>query len=447
MEQPQADRIFVGATVIDGTGAPPRPGTAVAVRDGRISWVGPSSELDQDNATQCVDVRGKYLIPGLMDANVHLVLQIDPEVLLRYEPGEYDELVLEAAQVALKAGITTVFDTWGPLDSIRRVRDRIKTGHAIGSRIFCAGNIIGNHGPWSANFVPLYSSMNPAVVELVNRQWEQGVGGELAWMSSDAAVELVREYIATSRIDFVKYASAAHGARQLIALSPDVQRGIVEAAHAAGITAQACAGTPETLKLAIEAGVDLLQHGTTSGLYPMTDETMDLIVRRQLPCVVLLYTDRHVATVPERFRRIMLVKDDNDRKIIKAGGKLMQATDGGIVGPNWETSPWLGSVAGCEDLPWRLGESHILWLQAATDRVMAPIDALCAMTRNIAEAYHKDEDLGTVGLGKRADLLVLDADPLADPENYRRITYVVKDGVVIDRDRLPEHPVLTQRTA
>jgi imidazolonepropionase-like amidohydrolase len=444
MEQPHADRIFVGATLIDGTGSPPRSDTAVAVRDGRISWVGPASDLDQENATHCIDVRGKYLIPGLMDANVHLVLRIDPEVLLKYGPGEYDELVLEAAQIALKAGITTVFDTWGPLQSIRRIRDHINEGGTIGSRIFCAGNIIGNNGPWSANFVPAYSSMNPAVVARVNRHWEQGVGGELAWMSSDAARDVVREYIATSGIDFVKYASAAHGARQLIALSPDVQRGIVEEAHAAGMTAQACAGTPETLKLAIEAGVDLLQHGTTSGLYPMTQETMDLIVSRQLPCVVLLYTDRHVATIPESFRTIMLVKDDNDRRIIKAGGKLMQATDGGIVGPNWETSPWLGSVAGCEDLPWRLGESHILWLQAARDHEMAPMDALLAMTRNIAEAYDKDDELGTLEPGKRADLLVLDADPLEDPENYRRIMSVVKDGVVIDRDRLPEHPVLTQ---
>jgi cytosine/adenosine deaminase-related metal-dependent hydrolase len=76
---------------------------------------------------------------------------------------------------------------------------------------------------------------------------------------------------------------------------------------------------------------------------------------------------------------------------------------------------------------------------------MDPMDALLAATRNIAQAYRKDDELGTIEPGKRADLLVLDGDPLTDVENYRRITQLVKDGAVVDRERLPEDPVLTRR--
>src|SRR4051794_15329810 len=127
-------RAFVGATVVDGTGAAPLEEAAVVVDDGRIVSVGPAAALDHDSL-EIVDVGGKHVIPGLMDANVHLVLHCDPEVLLRYEPGEYDELAFEAAQVALKAGITTVFDTWGPLEALKRVRDRINAGDVTGSKI------------------------------------------------------------------------------------------------------------------------------------------------------------------------------------------------------------------------------------------------------------------------------------------------------------------------
>jgi len=68
------------------------------------------------------------------------------------------------------------------------------------------------------------------------------------------------------------------------------------------------------------------------------------------------------------------------------------------------------------------------------------MDALLAATRNIAEAYGKADELGTLEAGKRADLLILDADPLADPRNYRRIVEVLKDGSRIDRAALPESP-------
>ena len=72
-----------------------------------------------------------------------------------------------------------------------------------------------------------------------------------------------------------------------------------------------------------------------------------------------------------------------------------------------------------------------------------PMDAILAATRNIAAAYHKLDDLGTIEKGKLADLVVLDADPLDDLNNIRKISMVMKDGQVVNRDSLPIKKLLT----
>ena len=86
-----------------------------------------------------------------MDANVHLVYGVSVEFLARYE-GRFEELIAEAAQVGLANGLTTVFDSWGPLTPLLAVRDRIAKGEIPGSRLYVAGNIIGLTGPFGRDF-------------------------------------------------------------------------------------------------------------------------------------------------------------------------------------------------------------------------------------------------------------------------------------------------------
>jgi hypothetical protein len=138
------------------------------------------------------------------------------------------------------------------------------------------------------------------------------------------------------------------------------------------------------------------------------------------------------------------IKDDNDRRLIAAGAKLLMANDAGVLGETAKTNSYLSTWFGSRpDVPVHLGSQHLPWIRAAVERGMRPLTALLSATRNIAEAYGKLDELGTVEPGKRADLVILDADPLADPDNYARIAHVVKDGSLVDRDRLPQDPVLT----
>ena len=130
----QADSLAIThVTIIDGTGAQPISDGAILIEDGKISFSGPRQELNIPADIQTINASGKFVIPGLMDANLHLFLNRDLETLIKYE-DRYDEIVVEAAQLTLKAGQTTVFDTWGPLPALVKARDKINNGEVPGSR-------------------------------------------------------------------------------------------------------------------------------------------------------------------------------------------------------------------------------------------------------------------------------------------------------------------------
>jgi imidazolonepropionase-like amidohydrolase len=443
---------ITGATVIDGTGGPPLADAVVLVEDGRVGWVRPRAEAIVPERAEVLDATGRFVIPGLMDANVHLCGPY-PDVLLQYD-GRYAELIEEGAQLTLRSGVTTVFDTWGPLDALTAARDRIARGEVPGSRMYVAGNIVGFGGPLTPDFFDAGQLLGPDLTERINAQFEQGIGPDLFWLTPDGVRERVREYIERSAIDFVKYASSGHGKfRHMIALSQPMQRVVVEEAHRAGLTVQAHTTTVESLRMAVESGVDLLQHPDATGLEPIPDETLTAIVERPVSAAVIVYTDRHHAWVREHGPAWLgkyitnQTRDENQRRLIAAGARVLMTTDGLVSGPAIANHPVAGMMFTCDDSPCTIGESHFTWLEAVVQRGMTPMAALLAATRDVAVAYGRDTELGTLEPGKRADLVVLDADPLADVRNYRRIHAVLKDGVRVDRDALPARRLLTEPAA
>ncbi len=436
---------IVGGTVLDGTGNPAADDAVVLIDGERIAAVGPRATTPVPPDATVVEAAGRYVIPGLMDANVHLSSAL-PDTLLEYE-GRYEGLVEEAAQVALRAGVTTVFDTWGHLESLVAVRDRINRGEVVGSRMYVAGNIIGFGGPMSSDFYAPGSFLSPRTVSRINAQWEQGVGQELMWETPGEVARRVRDYIGRSGIDFVKYAGCAH-VTPYITFSEPTQKLIVEEGHRAGLTVQAHTLSVESLRMEIEAGADVLQHGNLTRT-PIPDDTIDTVVGKQLPVAALINTEGYLdwvhslGPVPMR-KAFSRQQDANDRRLIEAGARLLLTTDGSVLGPTKLSHPAIAPYAGgAVDPPYELGESHFRWLVAVTERGLAPMDALLAATSNVAEAYGLSQDLGTLEPGKRADLLILEADPLQDVANYRRIVAVYKDGAAVDRDGLPLHRYLT----
>jgi hypothetical protein len=150
---------IVGATVIDGNGGAPLQNATVVVTGSRITAVGPNASVTVPAGATVIDGAGKFVTPGFVDTNVHLSLYGGGNggANDRYETAVkyWDRnaaLALEAAQMHLKYGVTTVRDSYGALQPLIETRDRIKRGEAVGPRLLVAGNIVGWGGPFSVSF-------------------------------------------------------------------------------------------------------------------------------------------------------------------------------------------------------------------------------------------------------------------------------------------------------
>lgn len=433
-----------GGTVVDGTGAAPIADATVLTRDGRIVAVGAAGDVAVPADATVVDARGKYVIPGLMDANLHLFLNIDLETLVKYE-GRYHEIVLEAAQIALRSGQTTVFDTWGPREALATARDMINRGDAPGSRIYLAGNIIGFDGPLSADFREAAAAhVSKAFAARVNETWEQKTGRALLWMPPDSVRAVIREY-ATTGVDFLKYGASGHVEMNFVSFSPAVQRAIVEEGRRAGLTVQTHTTSVESFDMALEAGVDIVTHCGISGpTHRLPLEYVQKLVDRGVACSVLPITQRRLDALEKEapsstITPYMKVGKENHRNLIRAGAVLLVSTDAGIENPVLRSeSPTL--AADTVDPRVKLGEGHFNALAALEEMGMAPMEILKSATSHVARAYKLDDEIGALEPGKAADMVVLDADPLASALNYRRIHAVIQGGRVVDRDLLPTAP-------
>jgi len=438
---------IVGATIIDGTGRAPIQNGVILIGDDKIVSVGRREEVRVPESARVVDGTGKFIIPGMMDSNVHLVIQRTVEFLARYE-NRLEDLIEEAAQIALKNGQTTVFDTWGPLQPLLNVRERINRGEIAGSRIFAAGNCIGMSGPLGVDMnADGGKTASAAFVRRINAVWEENVGPDLAYMMPDQVRAEVRKYISRG-MDFLKYASTGHAQPRLIVFSEDVQKAIVEESHKAGLTVQAHTTSNESLRLAIQAGVDLITHADDTGPMAMSEETLAILKERRIPCGIIPKTNRRwdleIGQNPgtpgaPADPRMLRFRRSNQILLIKAGVPLLLNTDGGLWHPDhlaqFPPEYWLdfGAV---------IGEGYLTSCQAMVDSGVSPMDVILSGTRNIAAAYKKLDRLGTLEPGKLADLVILDGDPLADIGNVRKIHAVMKDGKIVNRDRLPVKKIL-----
>ena len=439
---------ITGATIIDGTGRDPVRDGVIVIRDGKIAAIGPKASTAVPPGAQVINASGKHVIPGLMDANVHLMLGSAIEFIVRYE-GRYEDLIEEAAQVALKNGLTTVFDSWGPLQALLNVRDRINRGDTQGSRMFVAGNIVGFTGPFGHDFNgAAETTVTPTLARRINAIWEENTGPDLMYLTPEQLRVEIRKYL-TRGIDFLKFGATGHREEYFIMFSPAAQKVIVEETHRAGIPVQTHTTNVEGLRMVLEEGVDMVQHGDWTGPTPIPPETIKLFIDRKIYCAIQPFTQKRIENALEegsdapssRRKDKIRTVHVNDTNLIKAGVPLLLATDAGMIDPDRREGM---SAKALLERSTTLGEAHFHWFKAVAEKGMKPMDAIVAATRNIAAAYRKLDRFGTLEPGKLADLVVLDADPLQDLNNIQRISMVMKDGRVVDREKLPLKRVLSQ---
>src|SRR5262249_62147934 len=150
--------------------------------------VGPWASVQIPDGATVIDAKGGYVFPGFIDTNVHLSLygglRDRYETLVRYHSRQ-SEIVLEASQLQLKHGVTTVRDSYGMLRPLTQMRDAIARGEAVGARILAAGNIVGWGGPYSVSFSLTSEKDLTLFQEQMNDSITQGGGEDLMDMSPE----------------------------------------------------------------------------------------------------------------------------------------------------------------------------------------------------------------------------------------------------------------------
>ncbi len=465
------DLALVGGTVITATGEAPIGNAVVLVSAGRIVDVRADGKVPSGYRT--VDVSGKYVTPGLIDSNIHLILTTVPEFFVKYEDRLVD-IAIQSAQVGLKYGLTTMPDTWGPLKPLLEARDRINAGEFVGSRVLVAGNIIGTGGPFSAYFMGGWPArglttryggwVSPVIQRRIDALWEDDVGPRMIAMTPEEVGETMRNYLAKG-VDFVKVGVSGHslGAAEPLLFSPEALEAIRKEVRKAGVPLLTHTFTIESLRLAIEIEPDLLMHPNV-GIPPLNlaSESQQKAIRALIADIVDKGIYAGLMAIPEKsqaeiykgwdysehrdkpyLNEIMVNRQihmggvpfesraEGVRAWLDAGVKYTLATDQGPESADLGPTVW-----------GRLGRMHFDRMVGLQDVGASPMEILIASTRNGAEAYGLGDELGTVENGKIADLLVLDADPLEDIGNFRKISMVIKHGEIIDRDELPTVKVL-----
>ena len=444
---------IVGATLIDGNGGKPIPDAVILIEDDKIVEIGHGQRQGFAEGVRVIDASGRYVIPGFVSANVHLIDGINLmfgggiEYLARFE-GRLHEVIEEAAQIALANGMTTVFDTWNALGPVLHSRDRINSGQVPGARLFACGNIVGMGGPFSADFrAESRLVMTKTFADRIDTMFEANVGRRLAALLPNEVRAIIRDYLATG-IDFLKFAVSDHivkeAANPHLTFSARVQRVIAEETRAAGKPLVTHTTSVESLHDAIELRADAMMHCTMTSQVPMPEEFIERMIADTIWGEIQPVTSTYQAAANAVGGLLADyaggVHRDNTIRLIQAGAPILMGTDAGCTDPD---SLCDHHPAMLVDRPWSLGEDHFLWFRSMHELGMKPMDILMASTRNPARAYHKDHLFGTVEAGKYADLLILEANPLEDVENFRRIATILQAGKEVDRGSLPMQKVVT----
>jgi imidazolonepropionase-like amidohydrolase len=409
--------LLTNARVIDGTGRAPIERASVQVEDGRIVEVvdvgAEGAELDG-----AVDVGGRTLMPGLVDAHAHLSSDISrspgfgPPPALHGElprPRELGYFVLaKTARVLLAAGITTVRDVGSYDDEAIALREAVRLGIVEGPRILSCGRIISATAPGGAIFTTMYREADGA----------------------DDMRKAVREQLRRGA-DYVKL--MATGARSVLAEDPEPAQmtapelaAIVDEAHRLGVRVAAHVEGLDGARLAVREGVDTVEHGLSLHREPKLLATM-------AECgIVLVPTLSTFHDLAERFTDDFApaLVEQAKRQLDEAYATLVAAQRAGVTIAMGHDSGPPGDNA--------------IELVRMVDGGLSALEGVRAATFGSATALGLSSEVGTVTPGAVADLLVVDGDPLADVRvlcDPEQIWMVVQGGkVVAGRDRPVSEP-------
>jgi hypothetical protein len=409
----QGTLALVGGTLIDGTGAPPVQDSVVVIQNGKILSAGPRGKVALPKNAQVLDVTGKTVIPGLWDMHAH------------FEQVEW-------GPVYLAAGVTTVRDCGNEFEFITAVREAINSGQGVGPRLLLAG-IVDGSGPialgvarvdtpeqareWvhryhdaGFNQIKIYSSVKKENLEVVTAEAHK-LGMTVTGHIPEGLTGFDGVNAGMDQINHITYIVRM--------MAPDIPGG------------RGAANSPETLKAfrnfdpnseqSQKAIQFLKSHGTvvdpTLAVFEMFQRTGRKPLESFEPGVAkvapaLSVQLRNVGPGPARAdlgQAQFAAELEAVSALHRAGVPIVAGTD--------QTVP---------------GHSLHRELELYVEAGFTPMEALEAATLVPAKVMGLEKETGTIEPGKRADLVILGANPLDNISNVRRTERVIQGGVVYD---------------
>ena len=396
--------VLRAARLIDGRGGSVVSPAVIVVRGNRIESIGGAVPAD----AQVIDLGDMTLLPGLIDAHVHTLLQgditsEDYDVQLFKESLPYRALrATKALKIALGHGFTTVRDveTEGAMYTDVDLKRAINNGVIDGPRMVVstrAMSVTGGYGP--SGYAP--DVTYPMGVQIVD--------------GADSARKAVREQIAHGA-DWIKvYADRSYFVAKDGTLSStptfnaEEMKAIVEEAHRLRHKVAAHAMARPGIENALNAGVDSIEHGIA-----IPDDLLDVMLAKGTYLCPTLTVTEYVA--PGRggvWMKIPAFHRDSFSRALKRGVKIAFGTDAG--GFAWDA----------------INEAKEF--EYETRYGMTPMQAIQTATRNAADLLDMSDRIGTIEAGKFADIVAVPGNPLSDITAMERVAFVMKDGNVYKR--------------
>ena len=397
------DLVMGAPTLFDGVDV--QHDMAVGVQDGLIAWIGPRAQAPE--ATIVLESPGT-LLPGLLDLHFHHFLLMDPDPIVAAKDVSLDRKPLVAVKVFkaawaaktwLETGVTTVRDAGAPDYLAVAIREAIEDGWVPGPRVLASGPLISQHGG--------IRSGNEDMVEEVTGEDE---ARKCARLQLKAGVDVLKIYGASS---------IGGGGGRLIGppgwpqLSEPEMRAIVEEAHKAGRLASAHAVSAESIKNAVRAGVDWVDHADF-----LDDEVIELLLEHDTPIVPTQSIAWSLFTygeemgfgkyLPKVAKEVFDQAHDGLVKAWKAGVRMAAGTDA--------DNPRASIVTEC---------------RLFTEIGLTPVEALRAATSVAAEVLGQAKTIGSITVGKVADLLLVTGRPTETIDELASVHTVVQSGRVV----------------
>jgi imidazolonepropionase-like amidohydrolase len=396
-EQPSAFSIR-NVLLVDGTGSPPRPDQAVVVDAGRITWIGPSGATPTGERMTVIDGRGRTLLPGLINCHVHLCHDGAPDLFAQARADSPTAASLRGflnLDLAMRSGITTVRDCGAANNVAIELSRAIESGMITGPRVLAAGRVItmtGGHG----YFIGREADGPDAVRAATRAEIKEGAH----FIKAMATGGVLTPGVTPTQT----------------ALQPDELEAVAREAHNSGRRAACHAIGNEGIKNAIRAGIDSIEHA-----YYLDDEAVQLMIDRGTFVVPTLLAGHQIVKngqagrVPRWITDKSLATAEHHRESFtlaaRSGVKIAAGTDAGTpFNPHGDLAAELKLMVDCG---------------------LSPADAIVAATRNAAENLGLLHDTGSIEIGKRADLILVDGDPTTDISALARVSCVVGNGKVV----------------